>query len=71
MAGVLITMCVCRQMPFARILPLARAGGWDLEGIARATGCGAGCGLCRPYLRRMLATGETEFHEILAEGPEG
>ena len=31
MAGVLITMCVCRQMPFARILPLARAGGWDLD----------------------------------------
>jgi bacterioferritin-associated ferredoxin len=70
MAGVLITLCVCRQMPFARLLPLARAGGWDLEAIARATGCGAGCGLCRPYLRRMLATGETEFHEILVEDPE-
>jgi bacterioferritin-associated ferredoxin len=69
-AGVLITMCVCRQMPFARVLPLARAGGWDLEDIARATGCGAGCGLCRPYLRRMLATGETEFHEILLEAPD-
>ena len=54
-------------MPFAHLLPLARAGGWGLEEIARATGCGAGCGLCRPYLRRMLATGETEFHELLTE----
>ena len=71
MAGVLITMCVCRQMPFAHVLPLARAGGLDLEGIARATGCGAGCGLCRPYLRRMLVTGDTEFREILVEEPEG
>jgi bacterioferritin-associated ferredoxin len=54
-------------MPFARLLPLARSGGWGLDEIARATGCGAGCGLCRPYLRRMLATGETEFHELLPE----
>jgi bacterioferritin-associated ferredoxin len=54
-------------MPFARLLPLARAGSWGLDEIARATGCGAGCGLCRPYLRRMLATGETEFHELLVE----
>lgn len=54
-------------MPFERLLPLARAGGWGLDEIARATGCGAGCGLCRPYLRRMLATGETEFHELLVE----
>lgn len=67
MSDVLVTMCVCRRMPFARVLPLARAGGWDLDEIARQTGCGAGCGLCRPYLRRMLATGETEFGELLVE----
>jgi bacterioferritin-associated ferredoxin len=68
---VLVTMCVCRRMPFAHLLPLARAGGWGLEEIAGATGCGAGCGLCRPYLRRMLATGETEFHELLTEDAGG
>jgi len=33
----------------------------------RETGCGAQCGLCRPYLRRMLETGETVFAEILTE----
>jgi bacterioferritin-associated ferredoxin len=31
----------------------------------RATGCGEQCGLCLPYLRRMLATGETTFSTIL------
>jgi bacterioferritin-associated ferredoxin len=67
MAGVLVTMCVCRRTPFAQLLPLARARGWGLEELVRETGCGAGCGLCRPYLRRMLATGETEFRELLAE----
>jgi bacterioferritin-associated ferredoxin len=60
-------MCVCRRVPFASLLPLARAEGWGLDELVAATGCGAGCGLCRPYLRRMLATGETEFRELLRE----
>ena len=71
MPPVLVTLCVCRQQPFARLLQLARARGWDLAALMRETGCGAGCGLCRPYLRRMLATGETEFHELLWDDPAG
>ncbi|HET6579596.1 MAG TPA: hypothetical protein VFG66_14845 [Gemmatimonadales bacterium] len=67
MAGVQVSMCVCRRTPFARLLPLARAAGWHLEGLIRETGCGGQCGLCRPYLSRMLATGETEFHELLRD----
>ena len=59
----LISICVCRQTPFARILPLARERGWSLDDIARETGCGANCGLCRPYLRRMLATGRNRIQE--------
>lgn len=66
-----VTLCVCRRVPFARLLPLARAEGWGLDELISATGCGASCGLCRPYLRRMLATGETEFHELLSEGADG
>jgi bacterioferritin-associated ferredoxin len=64
---VLVTMCVCRRLPFASLLPLAREQSWGLDELVAATGCGAGCGLCRPYLRRMLATGETEFRELLRE----
>jgi len=67
MSPVMVAMCVCRRVPFAVLLPLARVEGWGLEELAAATGCGAGCGLCRPYLRRMLITGETEFHELLRE----
>ncbi|HXE58756.1 MAG TPA: hypothetical protein VNK43_12205 [Gemmatimonadales bacterium] len=62
-----IDRCVCRATPFAQLLPLARAAGWDLATLIRETGCGGGCGLCRPYLRRMLATGETVFHELLPD----
>jgi bacterioferritin-associated ferredoxin len=60
-------MCVCRRTSFASLLPLSRSHGWDLDALVAATGCGAQCGLCRPYLQRMLATGETEFREILTD----
>ena len=56
------------RMPFSTLLPLARAEGWDLEAVMAETGCGDQCGLCRPYLRRMLRTGQTEFTELLADG---
>jgi bacterioferritin-associated ferredoxin len=63
--SVLITRCICKATPFAELLAQATASGWDLSDLIRHTGCGAQCGLCRPYLSRMLRTGETEFHEIL------
>ena len=67
--GLVIDRCICRGVPFAELLPRARAAGWTLDALIRETGCGGQCGLCRPYLRRMLATGETVFSEILTEPP--
>lgn len=58
---------MCRNTPFVRLLSLARGKDWTLDDLMRETGCGAVCGLCRPYLRRMLERGETVFHEILTE----
>lgn len=63
--GIRIDRCVCRSMPFARLLPVARSKGWTLEDLIRETGCGGQCGLCRPYLERMLATGTTVFDELI------
>ena len=71
MSPVLVDMCVCRRVAFASLLPRARAEAWGLDDLVAATGCGAGCGLCRPYLRRMLATGQTEFRELLWEDASG
>jgi bacterioferritin-associated ferredoxin len=65
MGAIQVTGCICKATPFAELLPRARAHGWDLADLMRETGCGAQCGLCRPYLRRMLRTGETVFHELL------
>ena len=67
--GLVVDRCICRGVPFAELLPRARAAGWTLDALIRETGCGGQCGLCRPYLRRMLATGETVFSEILTEPP--
>jgi bacterioferritin-associated ferredoxin len=63
--SVLVSRCICRNVAFAELLPRARAAEWSLGDLMRETGCGVQCGLCRPYLRRMLQTGETEFHELL------
>lgn len=69
-AEVRIDRCVCRRVPFDRLLPLARAENWDLERLVAETGCGDQCGMCRPYLRAMLADGTTVFQTILTDEPE-
>lgn len=67
--GLLIDRCICRGVPFAQLLPLAREAQWTVPDLVRETGCGGQCGLCRPYLRRMLETGKTEFTEIITDPP--
>jgi bacterioferritin-associated ferredoxin len=64
---VLVSRCVCRETPFDALLARARASGWSLGDLIRETGCGRQCGLCRPYLSRMLRTGETAFYELLTD----
>ena len=66
-APVSVSRCICRQTAFADLLPRARAAGWTLADLMRETGCGAQCGLCRPYLKKMLQTGDTIFHQLLAD----
>jgi bacterioferritin-associated ferredoxin len=63
-----IDRCICTGLTFAQVLERARAEGWDFDRVRRETRVGDNCGLCRPYMRRALATGETVFHEVLTEG---
>jgi bacterioferritin-associated ferredoxin len=67
MAPLRITRCVCRGTTFASLLTVATERRWTLPDLVRETGCGAGCGLCLPYLREMLRTGRTEFSEVILE----
>jgi bacterioferritin-associated ferredoxin len=57
-----VTRCVCYQKTFRELLVLARANGWTTAAqISLETGCGLGCGGCRPYLQAVLDTGATCF----------
>lgn len=67
---VTIDRCVCQRMLFATLHGLAEAHQWDLDALGEATGCGEQCGMCRPYLQRMLRDGTTVFHEVLSAEDE-
>jgi len=53
-----IVRCVCSDVRFAQMW---EAGVRSLEDAARWFDAGTHCGLCRPYLLKMFATGETRF----------
>jgi len=72
-----IDRCICRDTRFADMKRAAEDaavdGGSEIHSVSdlqRVIPFGDGCGLCRPYVRRMLRTGETVFHEIVADEDE-
>lgn len=65
-----IDRCVCVNVSFEEMLEASRAEGLDRDGLEHRFGCCRGCGLCGPYVRRMLRTGETCFREILSDRDE-
>jgi bacterioferritin-associated ferredoxin len=65
-----VRACLCYPHSFAELKGLAEQNHWQtVADITAAVGCGSGCGLCRPYLTRMLETGETAF-TILRPEPD-
>ncbi|MBI1190737.1 MAG: hypothetical protein GC200_08685 [Tepidisphaera sp.] len=54
-----VDRCICRDVSFARIQRVAQEIGPELSKLREATGCGSGCGMCVPYIKRMLITGKT------------
>ena len=63
-----IDRCVCHQVAFAELLPVARQQGCSsLAALQEHADFGGGCELCHPYVRRMLKTGETVFHEVITD----
>lgn len=56
-----VDRCYCHQVTFAALKELSARTGPDLDALSNATGCGTGCGLCIPYIRVMLKTGQTDL----------
>lgn len=65
-----IDRCICTGLTFREVGEQARTNGWDLEAVREELGAGANCGLCRPYLRRTLSSGETVFHTVITDPPD-
>lgn len=62
-----IDKCICTNMTFEQLVCEARKHGLSVDDLGECYGAGAGCGLCRPYLKRGLVTGETVFHQIVVD----
>ena len=65
-----IDRCICTGLTFREVAEQARANGWDLKAVREELGAGASCGLCGPYLRRALSSGETVFHTVITDPPD-
>jgi bacterioferritin-associated ferredoxin len=62
-----VTRCVCHDITFRELKQLADREGLTLPDLARRTGCTTSCGLCRPYIEVVLATGQTELPVMTEE----
>jgi bacterioferritin-associated ferredoxin len=60
-----IDRCVCFDLRFSDLKKKLDERPASMDQIARRYGCGSCCGICRPYIERMLESGETVFTEVL------
>lgn len=61
-----IDRCLCFARSFAELSEIARAtGARTIPELQAHVNFGFKCRLCRPYVSRMLRTGETVFREII------
>ena len=56
-----IDRCICHNISFKELRRLATERDLSLPELSRLTGCCTGCGLCKPYVRSTLITGQTSF----------
>ena len=66
-----IERCVCHKVEFSTVKRwLESHPGATFADIKQEFKCGTGCGLCAPYVRRTMRTGETVYHHIVTERDE-
>lgn len=65
-----IDRCYCYEQTFSDLKAVAdETGAASIADLQAEVTFGENCRLCHPYVRRMLETGRTEFHEVLEEDP--
>lgn len=65
-----IDRCYCFDETFANLKSVANHVDADsIRELQQHVTFGENCQLCHPYVRRMLNTGQTVFHNVLEENP--
>lgn len=63
-----VDRCVCYERTFAELKNIAESeGATSLPELQEYIEFGRNCRLCHPYIRKMLQTGETVFHQVIEE----
>ena len=66
-----IDRCLCFGTTFADLADVAdQTGAATVAGLQEHALFGRKCGLCHPYVRRMLRTGETVFGRVVTDADE-
>ena len=61
-----IDRCVCVNVTFAQMRAFADdRGAADVAQLRSAFGCAENCGLCEPYIKRMLESRTVIFNSVL------
>lgn len=61
-----VDRCQCFQQSFSLLKDMAKQTGcMTIPDLQHHIEFGKNCALCHPYVKRMLETGETVFHEII------
>lgn len=64
-----VDRCICHKVPF-KLLDQIVENEHDVErettqqifeALQKRTKCGTGCGMCQPYILRLIQTGQTSF----------
>ena len=58
----MVDRCICYSKPFCELKEIAeRESVDDVASLQACVDFGLKCGLCKPYVERMLRTGRTRF----------
>lgn len=59
-----VTGCVCHDISFEELKEMARELKYSFDELSKKTNCCTSCGMCEPYVRLMLRTGQTRFDPL-------
>jgi len=62
----LIDRCICFNVKFSEVKEIMEENNFTtIEEVQEVVVVSKNCKLCRPYLEKMVETGETEFNYII------